>query len=271
MNNMIKTLKCIMHRFPYLYDQAYKIYLFLHGMKCLMRYGDFYLFTGVSIEISTYCNRRCEYCPNHYNEPKKEYMKEEIFHKIIQDLAAINFSGTVSYVHYNEPLLDERLPKFIAYTKSQLPKSYVKIITNGDYLTPYICSGLIAQGADEIYITLHDKGASALHSKWNVIRNLFGEHVTFDSLHDKPKSNRAGLVQVGENLAKGKCPYPQGLIIDHNGNLLLCCNDYFCKHGMGNVMDKPLMEIWWSQKWLDLRSDMRKGQFYLPICVRCVS
>ena len=65
----------------------------------------------VNIETSTKCNRKCLYCPlSEYERGKNQnYMEEELFNKIISDLASINYRGTISLNIYNEPLLDKTI------------------------------------------------------------------------------------------------------------------------------------------------------------------
>ena len=53
--------------------------------------------TCITIETTTYCNRRCSYCPNSVFErsSKKntQLMNPALFRKIIDDLAEVGFKG----------------------------------------------------------------------------------------------------------------------------------------------------------------------------------
>ena len=60
---------------------------------------------------------------------------EDLFLKIIDELSEIGFSGEIHPHLYNEPLLDERLGRFVKYIKKKLPESEVIVFSNGIYLT----------------------------------------------------------------------------------------------------------------------------------------
>ena len=70
------------------------------------------LFKTVEIETISTCNRKCVYCPNHSYERPAGLMEEAVFYKLIDELADIGFSGTLSPHFYGEPMLDKRLEKF---------------------------------------------------------------------------------------------------------------------------------------------------------------
>ena len=42
-------------------------------------------------------------------------MPRALFEKMIDDLVAVDFSRSVSFHFYNEPLMDERLPELVAH------------------------------------------------------------------------------------------------------------------------------------------------------------
>nr|WP_241210641.1 SPASM domain-containing protein [Brachyspira hampsonii] len=50
---------------------------------------------------------------------------------------------------------------------------------------------------------------------------------------------------------------------------MLCCQDYFKKYIMGNVMEKSILEIWNSYN--DLRVKLLRDNIAeLPICKKCL-
>jgi cyclic pyranopterin phosphate synthase len=95
----------------------YKLYTKVYSF---IKYSDAYFFRSVAIEISTFCNRTCYYCPNSIEETPVDFMTEKTFNKIIAQLKEINYSGVILYHFYNEPLLDKRLPSFIRHVKKNL-------------------------------------------------------------------------------------------------------------------------------------------------------
>ena len=67
------------------------------------------------------------------------------------DQAAANSVRKLFLSGFGEPLLDNRLPLFIARAK-KLGIANISIVTNGYLLTPEIASEIINQGLNEIII-----------------------------------------------------------------------------------------------------------------------
>jgi hypothetical protein len=59
-------------------------------------------------------------------------MPVEVYHRIIKQLQALNYTGRISPYLMNESLLDKRLPELIAYTREHCPESWIAINTNGE-------------------------------------------------------------------------------------------------------------------------------------------
>jgi 2-deoxy-scyllo-inosamine dehydrogenase (SAM-dependent) len=259
-----------------LYDIYYKIpnnlriltRKFYHDLERLIHYGNTDMFDWVGIETSTVCNRRCYYCPNSIFDrslPKNEKrMNDKLFRKIINDLAKIKFCGFIVISGFNEPLMDERLPHFIRYTKKTIPKTEIMIITNGDFLTPKKYNELVSAGANRFFVSSYDLDVNRLRNihgkapiKYKVMTNI------------TPKQNRGGLVEV-EIKDTPACQMPEKtLVIDVNGNVILCCNDYHSSVIFGNLKHKSIMEIWNSKKYKETREQLKNRVFKLDICKKC--
>ena len=65
----------------------------------------------VEISESGTCNRKCSFCPR--SDPNyldvKEFIKPALHTKLHKELAELNFSGTVRYSGFVEPLLDKNI------------------------------------------------------------------------------------------------------------------------------------------------------------------
>ena len=59
----------------------------------------------VEIEIFSYCNRKCWFCPNSFIDRNSTniLMLEELYLKILNQLKSINYNSMISYSRYNEP------------------------------------------------------------------------------------------------------------------------------------------------------------------------
>ena len=67
----------------------------------------------VAIETTSFCNRRCAYCPNTTVGRPVGWMPIPVFGRIIDSLAELGFSGELNPHGYGEPLADARLPELI--------------------------------------------------------------------------------------------------------------------------------------------------------------
>ncbi|MEI0487211.1 radical SAM/SPASM domain-containing protein [Brachyspira intermedia] len=91
----------------------------------------------VEIGISSYCNRKCWFCPNFIIDRKSKVIEldEKLFLKLIMELKEIDYSGIINLHRYNEPLYNkELLIKRIKQINEYIPNSKIRIFTNGDYL-----------------------------------------------------------------------------------------------------------------------------------------
>ncbi|MDP1729379.1 MAG: SPASM domain-containing protein [archaeon] len=256
-----------------------KLRWFYMKLKYLIFYQRLDFFNNINIEINTDCARRCSYCPNSIYErgliKNRKRMKEEIYKKIIDELAELNFRGVISPTHYGEPLLDNRIFKFMKYAKKKLPNATFLIFSNGDCLTIENYNRLIESGVTHLVLTQHEGVKSNNISKLfeyldkNSSKKIDISFNTFDK--NTPLFNRGGLVHPKQILYNPVCLYANNsVVIDVDGNVILCCNDYLSTIKFGNVKKEKLIDIWKSKRYTDIRKDLLKKIFSYPICKKCV-
>jgi len=83
-------------------------------------------------------------------------------------------------------------------------------------------------------------------------------------------SNRGGAVEIEGETAKKRCMFPRNAIVDFEGNVLLCCNDYFHANRFGNVVDESILTIWKKKDFRALRKAAKKGKPELQLCEDCL-
>lgn len=102
----------------------------------------------VSIETLALCNAACEFCPYPSLDRKGLRMSEDLFQKIVDELAAKcpkeipNFS----LERLSDPFLDARTFDFARYVISKFPTTKIHRITNGSALNDKVIDKLINQG-----------------------------------------------------------------------------------------------------------------------------
>ena len=71
------------------------------------------LFEEIEFETLSYCNRKCDYCPNatweRFGANEHFFMAEEVFQTLIKQLKDLGFKGQIAPHLYGEPMSDPRL------------------------------------------------------------------------------------------------------------------------------------------------------------------
>jgi len=243
-----------------------------------IKYRDPYMFRVVAIEISSYCNRKCSYCPVSTETEKipKMFMEMDLFKKIIKQLQDINFSGSIMYHFFNEPLLDDRLPEFISYVDANLPKCNSRVFTSGDFLTPQLADSLFDSGLHDMVITDHNIKPGRVAKRIAPILEKYGDRIKMNRLFDQPLLNRAGTVDIDtkhhelEKKTKGNCTTVyEELNVTYTGDVLLCCSDYHRTKVFGNVKDQNILDIYNDDNYVTARKALISGTPYYDMCQGC--
>lgn len=239
-------------------------------------------FKEIEFETTTFCNRKCVYCPDSkYKRVGAEdgrYMKEEVFEKLLKDISAMGFKGMIAPHLYGEPLTDPRLVDWVSKIRKILPHAIIKIVTNGDYLNENKYTELINAGVDFFCISKHSpelpKGVVAILNKLNKKEQLKKMRILdyYEDYHNKQTmlNTRGGDIHLKKKLKHQICcQYVLYPVVNTFGDVILCCNDFHSRYVSGNIMDRPLLEIWQDPKNIHLRTRIYKGRFDLPICQNC--
>ena len=212
--------------------------------------------TWVELSLIDVCNRSCSFCPKSdasIAPDTHQMMNRKIIDKIHDDLKEIDYKGSIALCGYGEPLLH----KDINYITQKLSKvASVEIITNGDVLSSKLLQNLYLSKASKVVISMYDgpeqiekftkmaKNANVpeemiiLRDRWYGDDKDFGVKLT----------NRSGTIKSGNQVSLGtysKCYYPTyQFLIDWNGNVFLCPQDWQRRHAMGNVMQESIFDVW---------------------------
>lgn len=240
------------------------------------------MFHALEFETTVFCNRKCEYCPNanHERIGKEDgrLMPREIFEKLVCDLREINFRGLIAPHLYGEPLSDGRLLEWLFCLKTNIPKSTLKVVTNGDYLTKNVYDDLCRVGVSCIEISKH--GESLTTAVVDLLASVARQRnsvpirvLDYYSDYKKEQSmltSRGGEIQLTKHKRLPRCcmyvTYP---VINTYGDVILCCNDYHGQYVFGNIMKRSLGDIWFDRNNLRVRRRIYKGFFDLPLCQNC--
>ena len=241
----------------------------------------------IEIEIFSYCNRKCWFCPNSFVDriSDNKIMPEETYLDLLNQLQEIDFSGELTYSRYNEPTSKREL--FIERIKSArkiLPNAILRTNTNGDYMTRDYIEELCDVGFNQLWIQQylgnnqkydHDTMRSRAETKIKklglkskIITDIPGYKLEYDISHrnmtihirsrnfDIDGSSRGDTIAVSSEYTRTqRCMQPfNNMYIDYNGSVMVCCalrSDVAAhKSGiMGQISKNKLWDIYASEQY----------------------
>ncbi len=235
----------------------------------------------VELSLIDVCNRKCSFCPKADEKVAPDTfqkMSRKIIDEIHDQLLEINFNGTISLCGYGEPMLH----KDISYIVKKLSNvSKVEVITNGDVLSPRRLQELYISNVSKVLVSMYDgpeqiKKFKVMTKKANVPEDLI---ILRDRWYDKYNdfgvklTNRAGTIKTGIQEEVGiykNCYYPTyQFLIDWNGNIYLCPQDWQRKVSMGNIMQETIFNIWTGNTLTKFRKNLLSGKRCANPCTEC--
>ena len=239
------------------------------------------IFEAVSIETRTDCNLRCKFCPQSTKPRPLKVMSEEIFKRVIDQLAEMKFAGRIGPLTNNEPLLDDRIINFIAYARQKCPLSFLALATNGRLLSEELLFEIFAAGLD--YLIINDYRDDRLEHPFRLSANLekiaelekgmFRKKISISRRYtSEVLGNRAGNISGQKKVLPLKqfCALPFArLWVQSEGKVFLCCQDYNHDEIMGDVNKSSLSEIWFGDKYRRIREELYRKDRTGKICNKC--
>ena len=228
---------------------------------------------NVVVETSSYCNRRCGFCPNVDGTRLggERLLPVDLFERIVADLGAIDYQRNILLHLYNEPMaaMDSLLER-VSMARRAAPASKIKFNTNGDYLTRERLAELAHAGLTGIFVSVYGRHQGQWDDRFLEKRvRGFVQRLGMDG----PISSAPGLSHAASGKVQGvevsisarnlwRTGYDRGglieplsvhrespclspfteFIVDHKGYVLPCCNVYtdrpeHIEHTIGNIRD----------------------------------
>lgn len=235
---------------------------------------------SISIETINRCNGLCSFCPVNANEPQRPYAKmtTELFEKIILELSAKDYKGSISIFQNNEPFLDERIIDFHRFARSELPNASFILFTNGSLLNlskfldiiNYLDELVIDNYNDSLQVNSSLKEVYDYLEKHNELKSKV--HFSF-RLQNEVLTSRAGQAPNKKDVKylRSPCLFPyEQMTVRPTGEVSLCCNDALGKCTLGNLNNNTIWEVWESENYKKFRHEMYKnGRKNLLLCKNC--
>ena len=238
------------------------------------------LFQWLDIETVSSCNRFCPTCIRNSHPDRQEisswfethYLEMDVIEEALRQVRDMGFSGGVRLSHFNEPLMDERLPDVARLVQSYGLKAYIN--TNGDFITEELAANL--DGAfEELIVTLYmgepiksQRAAwiPTLFSKTKIQIVTVSDHI---ASHFSPKFDTKGLA---EQYVDNICREPaMRVIINHRRQFLLCCEDVVGNYELGYFPELGIEEYWFGEKHKGIHDMLLEtgGRRKHPYCATC--
>ena len=180
------------------------------------------------------CNRRCSFCPRVSEElfPDRydRNMTPETYRNVLKHLQSSDFNGVVTFSGFGEPLYAKYLFEGLEIIS---PHYDTKLITNGDRLTTKLLIKLNQYNISLLKIDLYDGEHQFNRLKRLIKESKYNKSLEINKVYEGYKNyyNRGGSVDVKSEAGFDNnriCHLPfNKLMIDWNGDYLLCMSDWF--------------------------------------------
>ncbi len=243
-------------------------------------YDNVPLFNHIEIETINRCNGICSFCPiNAKIDPReKRIMSQELFEKIIDELAELNYSGRIALFSNNEPMLDNRIINLYKYCRSKLPNAWLFMFTNGTLLSLEKCKELLPL-LDELIIDNYNQELKLISNSKKVVQyceenEKLREKVTVVlrkpneilSTRGGDAPNRNDMISYGD--ATCVLPFKQ-MIVRPDGKVSLCCNDPLGRETLGDLTKESLIDVWYGERFRQVREALYVGRNKWKHCIYC--
>lgn len=238
----------------------------------------------VELELFSYCNRKCRWCPNSNidRKSKTEWLNYDVISALLQELKDNAFTGKFSFSRYNEPFAYfDALQQACMIIKQKFPDAVLVSNTNGDFITEQIIKEM---QIDELTIMDYDyKGrdfALAKLQEWHVSditeygHYFVGKYENKKVLYYYSWLETANISDRGGNLTEYSkikrevpCFEPLYFIgVNYDGTVSPCCNvrndcekqkDFI----LGDLKESTLSEILSSDKYKDFVRHVTSADF----------
>lgn len=253
----------------------------------------------IAIETTNQCNAQCVFCPNNALARGKGAMTDEVFDKIVEDCKAFPLEAVEPFLQ-GDPFSDPKILSRLEKLKRNLPKTKLRLYTNGYGMTPEKIDALAEIGLDHLYVSLNTldpvryKDVMGLKLE-RTLRNLqyltepprrsrVAAKITFrmTRLEDTTVAEQERFVEYAKSRGvrhfivglfnyKGEinsrlpvprygCEHVDRLDILASGRITLCCMDQDGEYGWGDVREMSVLELYRHERARQYRRMHASGQ-----------
>ncbi len=237
----------------------------------------------VAVETTNHCNAKCVFCPNNALARDKGPMADDVFEKIIEDCREFPLDAIEPFIQ-GDPFSDPKILPRLEHIRSRLPKTKLRLYTNGYGMTPKKIDQMLDLGIDHLYVSVNTLNPEKYRSVMGiplkrtldnleylsdpVRRRRIANKITFrmTRLGDTTLQEQDDFVRycdekgvrhfiVGLFNYKGDinsslpvprygCEHVTRLDILASGKITLCCMDQDGQYGWGDVREQSVLELY---------------------------
>jgi radical SAM protein with 4Fe4S-binding SPASM domain len=237
----------------------------------------------IELSLIDVCNRSCSFCPKSDETiapNTNQKMQMVLIDKLVRDLKKINFNGAFCICGYGEPMLHK---EYLEISSKLGTIGGVELITNGDMVNAESLVEIYKSKVTRLLISLYDGPEQIIKFKKMILQcNIPKDFVILRDRWYSDKidygvklTNRVGTIEIGNqpdvnNYRKQKCFYTAyQMLIDWNGDVFLCPQDWQRRQSMGNIMQKDIFDIWNGPVMSKYRRKLLSGDRSLNPCNKC--
>lgn len=236
----------------------------------------------VAIETTSYCNAKCAFCPNNSLARGKSHMSRDLFEEVVDQCSRFPLEAIEPFLQ-GEPMSDPDIMERLELIRRRLPKTKLRLYSNGYALTPKRIDQLTGMGIDKLYISLNTLNPTKYREVMGLklertlenlryltepsrrsrvarvitFRMTRTADVTVEEQHEfvrfcKERGVRSfivglfnykGDIQSDLPVPGYPCEHIDRLDILSNGKVPLCCMDQNGDYSWGDINETPLLDI----------------------------
>lgn len=264
---------------------------------------------SVCLETYSLCNGSCAFCPyQNISSQAPVRLESTVVYRLIDEIAGMPVER-FSLFNNNEPLLDERILDFIRYAREKMPNVRTTISSNGKILTAERIVQVIQAGIDRFFISIPALDSEAyqdimgtdlkkiLATIYDVPKKFYPnlriavpktkyfenekyikvflskgiKYIVWDMEASYGWEELAAIREISKLNYLIGCDRPlDQAIISSNGDVLICCRDWYHDHCLGNVKTATLYEIWTGEKMRKIQEAIASERFSdINLCSKC--
>jgi MoaA/NifB/PqqE/SkfB family radical SAM enzyme len=258
------------------------------------------LFTKVELQLASWCNRTCAFCPSGTFPVPKTFMSDQVAERVAGELRDVGFSGALGFHLMSEPFLYKRFEEIVALFRRHLPNAYLYVHTNGDAINDFErAPRLFAAGLNQLWMNCYDSSEqferrnaailgltrrhpdiwywnkwlcepSTARHRWKVIRlrAFFGGGFTLRNWGGSVANSHDERLEFP---LKMECDrVVDALHVNYLGQVVLCNNDWKFEVVAGDLMKEDVRSLWTSSPVLEkYRAHLARRDRSLPLCRGC--